>query len=159
MVILQSERVGCESNNEYDTSESQICMLFYSFEDQLLSRNWEIAIKLIQSHHEIVRSANGFNELPLHTAIWINAPEEIILLIMSKNEDAIFHANYKKQFPIHLAVKCSSSLKVIERLLRKQPHALEEKDDMNITPRDYGISNGKNLSDLLRLPVSFWVAL
>ena len=99
------------------------------------------------------------NELPLYAALWINTPEEIVLSIITKSEDAVFCTNFKNQFPIHLAVKCLSSLKVIEALIRRYPHALEENDDINMTPRDYGRSHGEKVNDLLDLPMSYWVAL
>ena len=160
MPILQFEQVFNEpKSNVRKTNVIEDCIVLDSFQDQFLSRNWDVAMRLLQKHHFITERSNMFNELPLHTALWINAPEDIVLFIIAQNENAVFNENAKKQYPIHLAVKYLSSLKVIEALIRKCPHALEKKDNMKMTPRDYGRNHGEQVNNLLRLPTSFWISL
>ena len=158
MPLLRFEQVGNESNSDYNTSETENCLMLDNFQDQFLSRNWTVAMSLLQRHQIIAERANTLNELPLHTALWIGAPEEIVFFILTKCEDAVFRTNIKEQFPLHLAVKYCASLKIIEALIRRYPYALEEKDDENMTLRDYGRCHGEKVDSLLRLPISFWIA-
>ena len=159
MPHLQFEQAVYESKNECQISETESCIILDNFQNQFLSRNWDAAMNLLQKHQVIAERANMLNELPLHTALWINAPEEIVLSIITTSEDAVFRTNFKNQFPIHLAVKYLSSFRVIEALIRRYPYALEEKDDINMTPRDYGRSHGEKVINLLDLPISYWVTL
>ena len=158
MPLLSFGQVVHQSKNHSNKSETENCLALDNFQDQLLSRNWIVAMSLLQRHQVIAERANTLNELPLHTALWIDAPEEIVFFILTKCEDAVFRTNIKEQFPLHVAVKYCSSLKVIETLIKKYPYALEEKDDMNMTPRDYGRCHGEKMNNLLRLPISFWIA-
>ena len=157
MPLLRFEQVIGESKGKCNLSETENCVILDNFQDQFLSRNWNVAMSLLQRHQVIAERANTLNELPLHTALWIDAPEDIIFFILEKCEDALFRTNVKDQFPLHLAIKYCSSLKVIVTLIKKYPYALEEKDDMNMTPRDYGRFHGEKMNNLLKLPISFWI--
>ena len=158
MPLLRFEQVTGESKHKCtNTSETENCVMLDNFQDQFLSRNWNVAMSLLQRHQIIAERANTLNELPLHTALWISAPEEIVFFILTKCEHAVFRTNVKEQFPLHLAVKHCASLKLIEALIRRYPYALEKKDDENMTPRDYGRCHGEKMNELLRLPISFWI--
>ena len=60
-------------------------------------------MNLLQTYQVIAERVNMLNELPLHIALWTNAPEEIVLSIVTISEHAVFCTNFKNQFPIHLA--------------------------------------------------------
>ena len=159
MPILKVEERVCDSDDKHETNQTETCLAVSSFQDHIHCSNWNVVTTLLQKHQLITETINDLSELPLHTAIFLQAPEKIIYFILLKSEHAVFHANLIDQFPLHLVVKYFSSLRVIMLLIEKYPFALEYKDHMNMTPRDYSKEKDRKVTDLLMLPVSFWIGL
>ena len=95
-------------------------------------------------------------DLPLHMAIERNAPDRVILELLKANPDAAMVEGKRGNLPLHLAAQSKMSAKVITELIRAFPEALDELNEVQITPRDFPQTDEK-VKEVLARPTACWV--
>jgi len=123
-------------------------------ENFIFSRKWDKTHKILLKRPDLAKVPNKFGDLPLHTALWIRAPEDIILYIIGINENAARISNNRLCFPLHIAASSGSSFQVVVKLLHCYPKALDLKDKQGNSPHDYiNNSNNETLKEMIMLPI------
>jgi ankyrin repeat protein len=74
---------------------------------------------------------------PLHTACEKKAPEIVLIELLELNADALQHVGKGGTLPLHIAAQKNLGPKVIEKMIRLYPAALDYKNIANYTPREY----------------------
>ena len=74
---------------------------------------------------------------PLHSACEKNAPETVLIELLELNVDAVKHAGKGGSLPLHIAAQKKLGPKIIEKMIRLYPAALDYKNIANYTPREY----------------------
>lgn len=104
----------------------------------------------------MLKSQTFRNNLPLRLAIEQNAPDQLILSILSVNEDAAAVKGKDGSLPLHQAAAQKLSPNVIIGLIKAYPEALDEKFGPNqLTPRMYDQDNNISLEALSRPTACF----
>lgn len=86
----------------------------------------------------LAKKREGNGSISLHLAIFNEAPDEIIEELIDANPKSVKRKSKKnKWLPLHIAVCYGASSCVVEKLIWMYPEALEERDYIDRTPRDY----------------------
>jgi len=78
------------------------------------------------------------DDLPLHLACERRAPPRLILALLEMYDGAASCRGKNENLPLHIAIQKSLDFEIIEALIRINPYVLDERNNDNYTPRDYG---------------------
>jgi len=132
------------------------CMLHKLLEQSKFDEILRLLATSPESQQLIVEEHNS--NLPLHVALNVGAPDEVILQMLHFNEDAAFCKGNNSNLPLHIAAKNNSSPEIIERLIRLNPKSLDARNSEGFTPREIGHTDVFAHQSLLR-PTSCWLEL
>jgi len=143
----------------------------YSVHQHLVERNWvalEVDLCLSASQQMIKERFGKSRSLPLHLAIQYQAPEKLLLNMLSIYPQAAHIKNNHGDLPLHVCCKFGASDTVVEALLLEFPEAITIKTMCKIgsvgfvTARDLAQRNpslSRQVKALLEKPVSHWINL
>mmetsp|Transcript_25717 Transcript_25717/g.39851 ORF Transcript_25717/g.39851 Transcript_25717/m.39851 type:complete len:392 (-) Transcript_25717:123-1298(-) len=143
----------------------------YSVHQHLVERNWvalEVDLCLSASQQMIKERFGNSRSLPLHLAIQYQAPEKLLLNMLSIYPQAAHVKTNNGDLPLHVCCKFGASDTVVEALLLEFPEAITIKTTCKIgsvgfvTARDLAQRNpslSRQVKVLLEKPVSHWINL
>ena len=140
----------------------------YSVHSHLMERNWaglEVDLCLTASQAALKEFCHG--GLPLHIAIQLNAPDNIILDMIRIYPAAVTRKDRNGDLPLHTCAKYGSSEAVVTALLLEYPDAIQQRTVCRLkgrvlTARDLAQHNPKvsrSVREIFDKPMSYWVVL
>ena len=140
----------------------------YSVHSHLMERNWvglEVDLCLTASQAALKEFCHG--GLPLHVAIQLNAPDNIILDMIRIYPAAVTRKDRNGDLALHTCAKHGSSEAVVTALLLEYPDAMQQRtvcrvEGRVLTARDLVQHNPKvsrSVKEIFDKPMSYWVSL
>lgn len=90
--------------------------------------------------------------LPLHAAIYKDAPFKVIELLVKNYSKGIKNPDSEGNYPLHLAFEKAANLKVLTYLMKEYPGAIHIKNKKGLLPTECGDAHG--ISELLNLSIA-----
>ena len=109
--------------------------------------------------NELLRIPDKYSNLPLHVALGYQAPDDIILAMISQYPEACKVHGTDDWTPLHVAAMWGASIVVVEALIRAYPQALDDRGEDGIkgrTPRHFSARFPHNQA-LLERSTESWV--
>jgi len=136
--VAKDVQARCNSN---DVRVSKILCnklrMMETLNDKLLAKKWDDALDMVNTSHDLARTANEYGDLPLHTALWVCAPKSVITTLIEVFEDAVRIPNKRLSLPLHIAINFGNPVSTIKLLLTKFPSAQDCRNLEGKTPFDY----------------------
>jgi len=133
-----------------------------------MERNWtRLGHDLHRSASQAALKESCHGGLPLHIAIQLNAPDNIILDMIRIYLAAVTRKDRNGDLPLHTCAKYGSSEAVVTALLLEYPDAIQQRtvcrlEGRVLTARDLAQHNPKvsrSVREIFDKPMSYWVVL
>ena len=149
MVLQQSEFAASDDNALFQL---------------LKTKNWDAALHILQDGvlPELARETDRYGNTPLHTAIGFQAPDALLQRLLDLYPEATGVHGTDYWLPLHIAAMWGSSTDIMERLIRLNPQALDDRGEPGIkgrTPRHFAPRFDDQRREMLERSTADWLAL
>ena len=124
--------------------EKKIAGKTLTLHNLIMARRWDEIVNRCEQHpHEAKRwtetksSKSGtiiFRKLPIHTALWYNAPEKCIHALLQAYPDSVKKPDEFGRLPLHCAVSKLTSLDTVDSIIEMYPVGLTMADSKGMLP-------------------------